>query len=254
YNWNSEADNTLKHTGFIAQNLEQIFPDLVTTDEGGMKGANYIGLVPYIVRGMQEQVLILNGDKELINQNNFDSVLAEIRNEEGGEVEETFRTRVQNGFSVLFDFVAARITAIRGYFEEIFAKKITTETLKAKVVCVEKADGTEFCVNGEEVERIFGKDANIYSAENITTSDLLTASSTEVVEGGVDSSTTTAPIDDATSTVDSTASSTEDAIIPEPVADPIPEESIPENTETAPIDDAISTVDSTASSTEEILP
>lgn len=48
--------------------------------------------------------------------------------------------------------------------------------------------------------------------------------------------------------------SKEDAIIPEPVADPIPEESIPESTETAPIDDPISTVDSTASSTEEILP
>jgi hypothetical protein len=55
YNWRREDDQDPKHTGFIAQQVEKIFPDLVSTDEHGMKLLNYAGLTPYLVSAFQLQ-------------------------------------------------------------------------------------------------------------------------------------------------------------------------------------------------------
>jgi hypothetical protein len=55
YNWNSEADSASVHNGFIAQEVEQIFPDLVSTDSHtGLKSLNYMGLIPYTVKALQQ--------------------------------------------------------------------------------------------------------------------------------------------------------------------------------------------------------
>jgi hypothetical protein len=56
YNWNAEVDGTTGHIGFIAQEVEQIFPDLVATDSvTGLKSVNYIGFIPYITKAVIEQ-------------------------------------------------------------------------------------------------------------------------------------------------------------------------------------------------------
>lgn len=55
YNWTSENDNDTKHAGFIAQQVEQVFPDLVTTDIfTGKKSLNYLGLSPYIIQAIKD--------------------------------------------------------------------------------------------------------------------------------------------------------------------------------------------------------
>jgi hypothetical protein len=41
--------------GFIAQDLEKVFPNLVTTDENGYKGIDYVKLVPVLVKAVQDQ-------------------------------------------------------------------------------------------------------------------------------------------------------------------------------------------------------
>ena len=55
YNFNSEDDGTQLHAGFIAQDVEALFPDLVMTTGNGMKSLNYAGLTPYLVSAIQEQ-------------------------------------------------------------------------------------------------------------------------------------------------------------------------------------------------------
>ena len=56
YNWNTELDTDTKHVGFIAQEVEQIFPDLVAHDSvTGLKSVNYIGFIPYITKAVVEQ-------------------------------------------------------------------------------------------------------------------------------------------------------------------------------------------------------
>ncbi len=55
YNWNPENDTDPKHTGFIAQEVKDIFPDLVTQDPTtNLYSLNYIGLMPYTIKAIQE--------------------------------------------------------------------------------------------------------------------------------------------------------------------------------------------------------
>gem|GEM_PF-2416867 len=54
FNWNKEGDGVAKHQGFIAQEVKEIFPELVSGEDGNMS-LNYTGLVPILVKAMQEQ-------------------------------------------------------------------------------------------------------------------------------------------------------------------------------------------------------
>jgi cell division protein ZapA (FtsZ GTPase activity inhibitor) len=54
YNMKVDADGTQKQIGFIAQNLETIFPSTVMTDEQGNKSVSYSALTPILTQAMQE--------------------------------------------------------------------------------------------------------------------------------------------------------------------------------------------------------
>jgi hypothetical protein len=55
YNWRYQNDDEAKSLGFIAQQVESVFPQLVITDGNGYKELNTIGLVPILTRAVQEQ-------------------------------------------------------------------------------------------------------------------------------------------------------------------------------------------------------
>ena len=53
FNW---IDSGKKSTGFIAQQVEPILPDVVTTSEDdGMKAVNYVGMIGHLVEAIKEQ-------------------------------------------------------------------------------------------------------------------------------------------------------------------------------------------------------
>ena len=54
--WYDEESSVLqnKHYGFIAQELQEIYPDLVVEGEDGYLGVNYIEIIPLLVRSIQE--------------------------------------------------------------------------------------------------------------------------------------------------------------------------------------------------------
>jgi hypothetical protein len=52
FKWNAGAENF--QPGFVAQEVEQIFPSLVTTNADGFKSLHQQGLTPYIVKSIQE--------------------------------------------------------------------------------------------------------------------------------------------------------------------------------------------------------
>src|SRR3989344_4610271 len=60
YNWNIEATSTAPHVVFIAQEVEPLFPDLVTSDNG-LLSLNYAGLTPYLTKAVQELAARTNG-------------------------------------------------------------------------------------------------------------------------------------------------------------------------------------------------
>ncbi len=57
--------------------------------------------------------------------------------------------KIAGGTQFLTDFVSARVTAIRGYFDEVFTKKIHTDQ-----ICVKKSDGEEVCVSGDQIDEL----------------------------------------------------------------------------------------------------
>lgn len=54
YDWNSEEDGAGNHYGFVAQDVEAIFPQLVTTDPNGNKAVNYAGFAPLLLEGLKD--------------------------------------------------------------------------------------------------------------------------------------------------------------------------------------------------------
>ena len=54
--------------GFIAQELEQVYPELVKTKEDGFKAVNYAQLVPVLVEAIKEQQLMIEELKQQVNE------------------------------------------------------------------------------------------------------------------------------------------------------------------------------------------
>jgi Chaperone of endosialidase len=57
WQWRDDAPEDAKDQpgiGVIAQELEQVFPELVTTDEHGVKRVNYIGLIAPLIEAIKE--------------------------------------------------------------------------------------------------------------------------------------------------------------------------------------------------------
>ena len=65
---------------------------------------------------------------------------------------------------MVHDFISLQVTAIHGYFTTIWAEQINTKQLVASgasidqihtsSLCVKKSNGTEICLNGDQLELI----------------------------------------------------------------------------------------------------
>lgn len=57
------------HFGLVAQEVEEIYPELVYEDGNGFKSVNYIGLIPMLIQSIQElnaEVMALNSELEVL--------------------------------------------------------------------------------------------------------------------------------------------------------------------------------------------
>ncbi len=69
YNDNSNIINKDKlHYGYIAQELKELFPELVYEGDDGFLGVDYIGLIPLMIEAIKEQNTIITGLQESINK------------------------------------------------------------------------------------------------------------------------------------------------------------------------------------------
>jgi Chaperone of endosialidase len=71
YNWLAEDNASSTHAGFIAQEVQPLFPDLVSTDENGTMSVAYSGFIPYIVEAMKGVVNTILSFKELFVTKNL---------------------------------------------------------------------------------------------------------------------------------------------------------------------------------------
>ncbi|MFZ3054906.1 MAG: tail fiber domain-containing protein, partial [Minisyncoccales bacterium] len=71
YEWRTDEFPDMKFTtgtqlGFIAQDMEKIIPEVVTTDTNGYKGISYEKIVPVLTSAMQEQQKEIEQLKEIV--------------------------------------------------------------------------------------------------------------------------------------------------------------------------------------------
>ena len=63
-----DDDKNKKHYGFIAQELETVYPELVTNTELGFKSVNYIEMIPILLSQMKNMQIEIDKLKEEINK------------------------------------------------------------------------------------------------------------------------------------------------------------------------------------------
>ena len=66
YNWKTEQDGSAKHAGVIAQEVEKVFPELVSTDSTGIKSVDYNGMVAPLIESIKEQQAQINELKQQV--------------------------------------------------------------------------------------------------------------------------------------------------------------------------------------------
>jgi len=67
--WDNEQNNSKDiRNGFLAQDLQKVYPELVTADNDGMLSVDYLGLIPIIVESIKEQQQIIDDQSKRIDE------------------------------------------------------------------------------------------------------------------------------------------------------------------------------------------
>ncbi len=142
----------LRQTGFIAQELAAVYPDAVSANgDDGLSpldgktpwSIDYGRLTPLLVKSIQDQQLLLG---DITDKDGLSSALAEARQENPINAWEYIADRIAKEWRPLRNMAALRLTAIRGYFDEVFVKKSHQEQL-----CIGTADN-ETCLTKSQLD------------------------------------------------------------------------------------------------------
>jgi hypothetical protein len=141
FNYNSDNEPSL---GFIAEEAALVDERLVVRDNNGViQAIDPSQFIPILTKGIQE---ISGYIGPTLNDG---GLVLGIQTEAPRDPVAFINSEISGGVKILSDFIAARITAIRGYFDEVFANKVHT-----KEICVAKSNGSEVCVNGDQLQSL----------------------------------------------------------------------------------------------------
>jgi hypothetical protein len=136
YTWINDTTNQ-QQTGFIAQDVEAIFPSLVSTDPTtNLKSLNYIGLIPYTIEGIKELDIKLN------QLSSLDTTLA-------------------GSFAFLLKEVLGTVS---NGINELYVKVVKSDKIQTKEFCTSSGQ----CLNEKELEFMIQEFKNNYQSQNIT--------------------------------------------------------------------------------------
>jgi len=137
YNWKSTGDGAL---GFIAQEVRDVFPELVGSNNDGTLGLYTTQLIPVLAKAIQEQQLLI------------DEIALSSRSAAISESQWNSLSDLANSLSVAIENLKDRIMAIETRLTEmadkLFAKEATFTTL-----CVGDVNN-KTCLTKEQVDRV----------------------------------------------------------------------------------------------------
>lgn len=123
-------DASRKRIGFLAQDIEKVLPELVQTDENGIKSIDYIGFIPLIVESLKEmqqtiqaqqneidilQSLLPEESKSLLRSPSTDNIViegAKLYNRAGSSVSYTLPSTFANAYLQVFDIAGRMLKKI----------------------------------------------------------------------------------------------------------------------------------------------
>ena len=110
YRWNGEDSNTTtSHQGFIAQEVETIFPEFVSTDSNGIKSINYSNFVPAMISAIQTINARVNAiDQRLIS---VESALALDSSNQSGDIISKITTWLADATNGITSIIAGTFKA-----------------------------------------------------------------------------------------------------------------------------------------------
>lgn len=202
YNWNSEDDSAIAHAGFIAQDIRDVFPDLVSEDSTThLLSLNYIGLIPYTIKALQEMDLKI-------------AVLPV-------ETDQTFTDRLTAFLKSIAENGVALIDGVQ------------TKTIDTNTLCVADDTGAKTCITKEQLDALLEGnghrehqhahqkddgatqgDGTSNGIDSHTGSDTTTTDTTSGAGDPTDPTTTDTPAD--------TSSITDTAVVPVPESETPP--------------------------------
>lgn len=140
FNWKSTGDGSL---GFIAQEVQDIFPELVGTNQDGTMGLYTTQFIPVLTKAIQEQQLAIE-ELRLTTQS---ADLAMISAQEWSAL-----SALVNTLKGLVDGLLAKVASIEstltGLADSFFTREATVETL-----CVGTAD-ERTCLSKEQLDQL----------------------------------------------------------------------------------------------------
>ena len=160
YNWKTEQNGDPAHTGFIAQEVQPIMPDLVQVDQDGIYSMNYAGLTPYLVSAVQELDINLEtiaGTTALTTPSS--------------------QSFAASFFSNLFAKIIGWLADVGNGIGKLFAKEVHTDK-----ICVGDASSGETCLTKAQLDSLLTKtptnaDSTQTNADNNSTASSTSASS-----------------------------------------------------------------------------
>ncbi len=166
YNWNVEQDTDAKHAGFIAQEVQQIFPDLVSTNPAThLLSLNYTGLIPYTIAAIQEMNVKITAIDDLTKSNSW-------------------RDALINWFADSANGIT-----------NIFAKKVTTDELCVGTTCVTQQQFLQLIQNSNNS----GSSSSSSSTTTSSSAPVTDSGSSDSTQTpSTDSATVTPPASDTT--------------------------------------------------------
>ena len=164
FEWNTSTINFVPgekgSVGFIAEEVEKVFPELVRYQNGVPEGIKYEILPVYMFKVIQKQQKEIEELKLAINQNEtkidpqlLNSLIEAISKSENEDTSlfDNFVSTIKKSLEKLGLFIENGIAKLK----EIFAEKITT-----KQICLEGDDGETICVDKNQLKQLLQQTTN----------------------------------------------------------------------------------------------
>lgn len=159
-----DTESTVQQ-GVIAQELYDIFPQAVVpgdsatslTSAGKTWVVDYTKLTPLIIRSIQEQQFLLNN-----NSTSLITALPDlnfIQDELARGATDVITEKISKSQKIVSDFIAGRMTAVRGYFDQVDTKTIRADSVISKELCV--TEGIDrLCINRDQLQYLLNNTVN----------------------------------------------------------------------------------------------